>query len=308
MGYRLGKGDPLSEGLKRISRHQIDGALAQIDAKGADRDSAIHDIRKRFKKVRAVLRLVRDEIGKEVYQRENQVFRDAGRLLAPVRESAVRPETVDKLACLYSGEETGAFRTIKKNLQGQHRTIMKEILDKQNALAEVGGVIQQARARVEDWPIENNRFEAIAPGIHRVYLRGWKAMPAAYDDPTPENFHEWRKRAKYLWYHIRILRPLWPEMMKAFASELDKLGDLLGDDHDLHDLRRTLSDKPELAPRESQRKTLLVLIERQCHSLRRNAWVLGRRIYADDPDAFAKRLETCWSAMEEERESDGISS
>jgi hypothetical protein len=45
--------------------------------------------------------------------------------------------------------------------------------------------------------------------------------------------HEWRKRAKDLWYHHRLLKDAWPGPVKAFADEADQLGKLLGDDHDL---------------------------------------------------------------------------
>ncbi len=31
---------------------------------------------------------------------------------------------------------------------------------------------------------------------------------------TDEAFHEWRKRAKDLRYHVDLLEPVWPEVME----------------------------------------------------------------------------------------------
>jgi hypothetical protein len=31
---------------------------------------------------------------------------------------------------------------------------------------------------------------------------------------VPEHFHEWRKRVKYHWYHLGLLRELWPASME----------------------------------------------------------------------------------------------
>lgn len=52
-------------------------------------DDVAHDVRKRCKTVRALLRLIRDEVGKDVYRRENRALRDAARALSPVRDAAV---------------------------------------------------------------------------------------------------------------------------------------------------------------------------------------------------------------------------
>ena len=59
-------------------------------------------------------------------------------------------------------------------------------------------------------------------------------------EPTVENLHQWRKRTKDLWYHLRMLKPMAPAIVGGHADEADELSDLLGDDHDLAILRETL--------------------------------------------------------------------
>mgnify|MGYP003780078465 CR=1 FL=1 len=119
-------------------------------------------------------------------------------------------------------------------------------------------------------------------------------MKAVVDAPTDANFHEWRKRVKYLWYHVRILEASWPPVMAALTSELDVLGDLLGEDHDLADVRGLLMRRPEAAGHD----VLLGLITQRQKELRKAALPLGRRIYAEKPGAFTARLERYWNVAQ----------
>jgi hypothetical protein len=62
-----------------------------------DLNPAVHEARKDLKKLRAVLRLVRDDLGDAVYRSENVRFRDAGRMLSGARDAHVRVETLAAL-------------------------------------------------------------------------------------------------------------------------------------------------------------------------------------------------------------------
>lgn len=64
------------------------------------------------------------------------------------------------------------------------------------------------------WRLEECGFPAIEPGLVRTYRRARKALRTAYATPTPEHFHEWRKRVNYHWYHLRLLCELWPASME----------------------------------------------------------------------------------------------
>lgn len=98
MTFRLKHNESLPTSIKRIAKEQIAKAIAElanIDELGID--EAVHQARKRLKKTRAVIRLVRDRLGSETYQRENARFRDLGRNLASLRDIKVQIETLDNL-------------------------------------------------------------------------------------------------------------------------------------------------------------------------------------------------------------------
>jgi hypothetical protein len=94
VAFRLKAGKSVSKGVKRIARRQMDKALDLLRSKGGG-DESVHDARKAFKRVRSVLRLVRDEIGEKTYRRENRRFRDGARPPTEVRDAKVLVEALE---------------------------------------------------------------------------------------------------------------------------------------------------------------------------------------------------------------------
>jgi CHAD domain-containing protein len=147
------------------------------------------------------------------------------------------------------------------------------------------------RRRVRAWPLVNPGFGCLEPGLRRAYRDGKRSEAEAYAARTDEAFHEWRKRAKDLRYHVQLLGPAWSKPLEDLEKELHDLTDRLGDDHDLADLRQTL--------RRPRRQTGHVgrVIDRIGHrrsELQADASPLGARIYAEKPRRFSKRIESYW--------------
>jgi CHAD domain-containing protein len=74
--YRLRAQEDAADGVRRIARGQTDLAVEHLDESSGD-GAAIHEARKAFKRLRALVRLSRDALGDEVYRRENAAFRAA---------------------------------------------------------------------------------------------------------------------------------------------------------------------------------------------------------------------------------------
>lgn len=147
-----------------------------------------------------------------------------------------------------------------------------------------------ARDRIDGWPIPEDGFDGMAASLEKVYRRGGDRMADAYDDPAGPRFHEWRKRAKYLWYHLRILAPGWPDVLEPRADAQHDLTDLLGEANDLSDLLTLLEGEPELLPDAGMADVL----EEPARAVRAGLWEaarpLGRRLHADTPEAFVARM------------------
>jgi CHAD domain-containing protein len=289
--YRLRGDETVPKGIARIARGRIDHAIEELEGK-TDRSSeeAVHEARKDMKKLRALVRLVRDEIGGDVYRRENACFRDAGRELAGVRDADVMLATLADLEERYAGalgpEATGPLRQALE----AHK-IRTAAGARGPAAAQVVDILTTARRRVGRWPLGQDSFDAVADGLRRVYRRGRRGFRAARTEPTTENLHEWRKRVKDLWYHLTILRDTWRPVMDALADEAHAASERLGDDHDLAVL---LAWAEEHAPESAT--ALAPLVERRRAELQADAFAISARLYAEKPRAFVRRLERWWDA------------
>jgi CHAD domain-containing protein len=296
MAFQLKSKESVGAALERCMRREIDKALLGLRATDR-RDEAAFDARKRFKKVRAALRLVRDELGDAVYRRENLLFRDAARPLTEVRDAAVFVEALDALTGQFAVEiEPRAFDEVRRALVAERQAVIHRVLDAGGALASVAGVVAPARDRIDDWPIGHDGWPALGPGLTRVYRAGRRALARASTEPSVENLHEWRKQAKYLWHQLQLLEPAWVSHEEDFGDRLHELTRLLGEDHDLAVLRAVLTADPGAHGGHRVLKGLIGLLDRRRESLADQAFALGRSLYADGPQRFTSRIEGYWNA------------
>jgi CHAD domain-containing protein len=285
--YKLGAGEAVPRGIARIARGRIDHALDELEGRtDSSPEQAVHEARKDMKKLRAVVRLVRGEIGAQVYRRENECFRDAGQELSGLRDADVMLATLGKLEPEIPQAAAGDLRQALE----AHK-IRTAAGARHQASAQVVTVLTSARTRVGSWPLYEDSFEAVGDGLERIYRRGRRDFRAARADPTTENLHEWRKRVKDLWYHLTILRAAWPPVMDALADEAHDLSERVGEDHDLAVL---LAWSEEHAPTSTG--AIVGPVERRRGELQAEAFELGARLYAEKPRAFMRRLERWWEA------------
>jgi CHAD domain-containing protein len=292
--YRLKSKEKPKQGIRRIARGQAEDALEQLERGG---EGAVHEARKDLKKLRALLRLVRHDLGDGFYRGENQRFRDAGRRLSAARDAEVKLETLDSLQERFP-EELGeeAVKGFRRVLKEERAAAADAVEADAGPAAEAAEAIQMGRNRITGWKLGNQDWQLVGPGVVRSYARGRKRMKRVLADPSPENVHEWRKRCKDLWYHLRILRDAWPEVVGATADQAHELSDLLGDHHDLEVLVADARDRRDLFGEAREAKTLAKLAGRRQDELLRQAVELGNRMYAEKPKAFGRRLESYWLA------------
>jgi CHAD domain-containing protein len=290
--YRLRRGEDTADGVRRVARGQLDLAGDQLDAGAGlrgDLDGAVHETRKAFKRLRALVRVSRDALGDEAYRRENRIYRDAGRRLSSARDAAVLVHTLDGLTARYRDElADDAFAGLRVALASEAQDASKALSADRTTVDEVHGTLEAARRRVGGWPLpDDGDLAMLEPGFERIYRRGRRALETARKDHDTDSFHELRKRAKDLWHAAQVLRPAAPKAMKELGRRAHALSDVVGDDHDLAVLRGAARERQAtLAPGELA--LLERLIARRRARLQRKALAHGRRLYASKPARLAK--------------------
>jgi len=301
MAFRMREGESVAEGVRRIAGEQIDAAIADICEHSLADDEKIHQVRKRCKQLRALLRLVRPDLG-EAYARENAYFRDAARSLSPLRDAQSVLNAYDALMTRFDGEvERATFGAVRRRLTLRKKRRAREVTDMSLRFDRVRGLMEAARERVATWPVDTTGADAWRGGFQQTYRRARRAMSAVYEAPTPEHFHEWRKSVKYHWYHTRILRPLWDDVLTARADAGDALGEMLGSHHDLVVLRATLLDEADGSGSGRPIALLIELIDRRRSELESDARPLGMRLFADKPARIGTRYGRYWDAWQEDQ-------
>ncbi|MCA9969985.1 MAG: CHAD domain-containing protein, partial [Anaerolineales bacterium] len=300
MAYALARGEGIADGMRRIVGEQIDAIVAGLTDEAVDRDTAVHDARKRFKRLRAALRLVRDALDADVYRRENMCYRDAARLLAGARDSAVLIAVLDGLTAAYADELAAADAAgIRAGLVARYEAVQQAAFAQGDVVPRVLETLAAARERAAALPIAADDFAALAPGLARVYRRGRQRMRAiGAGAGTAAQFHDWRKRVKYLWHQVEILQESWPPVLRPWGDELHRLADVLGDEHDLTVLAETVRADEARFGGEAARPALLALVARRRAELQAAARPLGARLYAEKPRQFVARQAAYWAAWQ----------
>jgi CHAD domain-containing protein len=295
MEYTLGPEENTLSGIRRIAKGQLELAVRELSISGEPVDARIHSVRKRMKKLRGLLRLVEPAMDSSAFEQENACYRDAGRTLASARRGAALLDCLDGLCERFPEELEGPSRRFRDLLREERDRALSDAQGErhQSELEALG----QSLARVDEWPLNGHGWKLVGSGLVRTYSRGRRALAAACREPTTEALHDWRRFAKYHWYHLRLLENAWPPILHAFLKAADELGELLGNDHDLDDLRVLLLEKPVAEAASDDMKLVLEKIEERRAELRAAAFALGARVYAEKPRALGRRMRAYYEAV-----------
>ena len=295
MAYKFGADESVRRGIIRCAREQLDRAVSELsEGTGTDPTRAIHDARKAIKKERSLLRLAGGAMTRGGRRRENAVLWEAARGLSGARDAEVMIASIDQLSERFAGQlPASAFESIRSYFEARR---LAELEDTGGSIVQTRalGELAAARERVERWELRNGGWKALESGLERSYRRGCEAFADARVSAEMVDLHAWRKRVKDLWYHERLLAPTCGPTVRGHAKDLDRLAELLGDDHDLALLRQELTQTSPPVPADLD--AVVELIDHRRTELQTEAAGIGERVYAETPKAFRRRMRGSWKA------------
>jgi CHAD domain-containing protein len=177
--------------------------------------------------------------------------------------------------------------------------VSKVFFEENQSIAKVLIALKEAQ-QLQPQVSAKDSFSAFATNINQIYIRGKKAYAYVRKKPGIDSFHELRKEVKNLWYHTRILMPIWPGGLKAYVSELGILSELLGDDHDLGVLFEEIESGRLSFTRKATSNKILLLIEDHRGKLQQQVHPLAKRIFAEEAQDFTGRLKLYWKIWQKE--------
>ena len=189
--------------------------------------AAIHGARKDLKKLRAVLRLVREELGEKTFKRENRRYRDAAQLLSASRDAEVKLQTLRALR-EHAGGELAPAAVAKLGTDAEGRPRRGRLGGGRGPAARVAealAAIEAGAAAIDDWPLAEDSWELVEAGLTRAYRAGREGLGKLGGGGSDADVHELRKRVKDLWYQLRLLVEAWPGPLGETVDQLDALAE-----------------------------------------------------------------------------------
>lgn len=295
MSYRLRPGKSLEKETKRIALAHLEKAEAALRDRSGDRDEAVHDARKDFKKLRGLYRLVRAGAA-DFYQCENARLRDVARSLSGVRDATALVEAVDGLRRHIALEHAPeALAVVQANLAERRDRIARTGGLAESRMSEAADACRAARDAVVRLDLKGRSdLKIIAAGWQTICRQAGRAIEASATNAAAADFHDLRKRVKYHWMHARLARDAWPSAMKLRAREAEQLGDLLGDEHNLALLSDLAEAEPAVVGSQAEREILGRLVADRRAELRAEGLLRARRLFGEPAGESARRLALLW--------------
>ncbi|HWF32521.1 MAG TPA: CHAD domain-containing protein, partial [Solirubrobacteraceae bacterium] len=193
---------------------QLDIAIEMLEGseRGRSPEQRVHEARKALKRLRALLRLVQDELGDPAYEREHELLRRCGTQLAKARDAHVLLATLDGLIERKPKQlgARGGVQRLRARLQSERDGAATLALADSATHAGVLGDLRAMRVRVSTWELaDESGIEAIEPALRRLYSKGHRRMRRAArargERARGRKLHEWRKRVKDLRYVAEVL-------------------------------------------------------------------------------------------------------
>lgn len=273
---------------------EIDQAITEVLDQELDRHEAVHQVRKRCKRIRGLIRLVRPAFDDQAF--ENRCFRDMARELAGLRDAQSMLECIAALSQRFEERfDREVYRGWVARFTERRAAIDTDRAGLDQKLERFLEAMRAARQRAERWKLRADGFSAVAGGLTRTYAAGRRAARRAYRQPGEATFHELRKQVKYHGCHLDWLRPLWPAGMRASEQTAEQVARCLGDEHDLAVLRRTLLDELKLGLHQADCQEMAEWIELRRRELRAEVRPLAERLFAEKPRHFQTRMGAYWN-------------
>jgi hypothetical protein len=309
-----------ASGCRRIALGQLDLAIELLRVESSvPPEEAVHETRKALKRVRALVRLLEGELGVRRADRERAVLRDAAARLAGARDAEVMVSTLDALVERHPrklGDRRGVVE-LRADLERERMRASARTLGDKVTREQVAEELAELRARVAKWKLPKSRSAArlTEAGLEHIYRSGDTGRRrAGRRNAGPRVLHRWRKHVKDLRYAAEVLevreqpktgsRPSGKRRSKQrgrtvkrdkriakVARRADRLGERLGEEHDLMLLaERVRAHRPLKRRRKRTRKLLLRAISRRRKRLRTRALREGERLYARKPKRFVRNM------------------
>jgi len=282
---------PQSAGKRLLEA--IDKQLERIEyfssAENISPNLAIHEMRKIFKRLRALLKFYSDfpvEFPPE-YSTQIKYF---GRSLTVIRESFVNLQLFERLTASNTMLSDRKIKFAREKLtEKNHEVIEHRILAFEGYLP-IQKFVKSLSEQMVDYAAPVPAVYQFITELENSYLKAVLIYQNISIQSDPENLHELRKKLKQLYYQFDFIRYVHPRFFRLKTYHLNNITEQLGEDHDLFVfMNDLLENRYDFTDEE------LEILENQVQHLRElNRIKLFPRLkqfFAETPEVFNLKLQ-----------------
>ena len=279
------------DGLAAAARIIMNDARTALTDPQLSEPEAVHDVRKAFKRWRALLRLLSRPIGEPARQMRAE-GRKLMRELASARDAQAALDAFEDLRKADVPFSAGSIKTIEARLT--KRRDEAEAAGFTPALRDqLSRYLDYASLSIGRWPLAAIDFNTVADELAVTYRRARQLIPDNWFEAEAEHLHNLRRRVVEHRHQMELIEPLWPRLARVWAQEAQRLRERLGACQDLAVLSGFTAPHQLLAPWRSR---LEPLIEARRTAHLTTAARIASRLFAEKPKAFRRRIAALWSA------------
>ncbi|AHK04221.1 MULTISPECIES: CHAD domain-containing protein [Rhizobium/Agrobacterium group] len=297
MPFRIDPNKPFDDEIRRAGLELIEEAIISLRDQPSGRHEAVHDARKRFKRLRALYRLIA-RAAPDFSKEENARFRDIARSLAFAREATALVETVEYLETFAASTTQGkALRSIATVLRKRRDHAIEHEAGLDEAIAAAIAGCEEARKKLKAVSLPDELKDVtrlVKTGWAKQRKRARKALADCHEQADVEHFHELRKAGQAYWMHLGLLRRLWPSAMRAKRADTKRLVDILGHEHDLSVLAAFADREPERFGNGERLALLLDAIIQRQQALRGDGLELANEVFSESARTESRIVGLLW--------------
>lgn len=250
---------------------------------------AVHEIRKSFKRMRALLRFYCD-FPDEFFSYFNTQMRNFGIFLSPIRESFVNIQLFDKITATQNLIAEKKIKDVKEFLAERNRTLIGTEYISNNGCRLIQEFVQVFEADLVNTEKERPSQTQIINQLRLSFQDAFDFFQQNELGADAEAMHRLRIKLKRLWYQFDFIKFAHPRYFKAKSDQLNIITEHLGEDHDLFVFITSLKQGyPDFSDEEIE------IAENQVQHLRElNLLRLSPRLkqfFQDTPPQFNQKMD-----------------
>jgi CHAD domain-containing protein len=255
--YVLDKPDELTKGLKQALNYHCDKVLYLAGEYEQAPVTAIHEIRKSFKRLRSIASLLFPLVP-ESSRYWNHFWRDCSRTLSAGRVACVRVGSIKAISAV-----PGEFQSLLDHAVAIRDEILVSI-KRSGVIADLAASMEQSHSKLTALVPEDLYIFNLEKGLFLAYEKAKLQLDKALFSKNPDELHELRKRCKKIQYHTELMSGLSPDL-KSYNRTISLQTELLGQFNDMQDLESWGYSCDEVSFCEDWNRMIGLIVEKKAH-------------------------------------------